>query len=117
LEQFDDRPYGDKSKAIKAALLQGIGEVCEQTPAQVDLDADGLKEAIAAALADMIPDLAEIRQVVEVGVLSALSRSDGQLGSISTDKVAEDDETEAFLDALADELVITNDDLGEMNDG
>jgi hypothetical protein len=117
LEQFDDRPYGDKSKAIKAALLQGIDKACEQTPAQVDFDADGLKEAIATALADMIPDLTEIRQIVEVGVLSALSQAGGQIGAASSSATEEDDETEAFLDALAGELVITNDDLEEVNDG
>jgi hypothetical protein len=117
IEQFEDRPYGDKSKAIKEALLRGIDGGGETATTRANLDAETLREAIAAILADIIPDLSEIRQVVEVGVLSALSQSGSRLGAVSAGSIEEDDETEALLDALADELVITSDELEEGDHG
>ena len=89
LEQFRGLPYGVKSQAVREALLRGIGE-----------NGQGLSPAPAVAV-----DLAEIRQVVEAAIATALARCEGQLGGVVA-QAEEDDETEALLDGLGAALVL-----------
>jgi hypothetical protein len=104
LEQFDDRPYGAKSQAVKEALLRGIeagskpgeapAEGCSSKPSvgQVELSTSGLSE---------------VRRVVEAAVETALSRFGGQRVATATQPpVEEPDEAEALLDALGDALIL-----------
>ncbi|MBN1979436.1 MAG: hypothetical protein JW918_18725 [Anaerolineae bacterium] len=93
LAQFDDRPYGAKSQAVKDALRRGIG-----------ISADVGQPPVTAA---PTLDLAELRQVVEAAVDTALGRFEGQIGGGTRVKTSEeDDETEALLDDLEAALVL-----------
>jgi hypothetical protein len=99
LAQFDDRPYGAKSQAVKDALRRGIGasnsEHCSELPSN----------SAGVAL-----DLAELRQVVEAAVDTALGRFEGQInGGTRAAAQEEDDETEALLDDLEAALVLEDD--------
>jgi len=87
LEQFDDRPYGLKSQAVKEALLRGMG----------DESHTGGSPAI---------DLSEVRRVVEAAVETALSRLQGQMVAAPGSPPTEDDEAEELLDALGEALVL-----------
>jgi hypothetical protein len=87
LEQFDDRPYGLKSQAVKEALLRGIG--------------DGSHTGGSPAV-----DLSEVRRVVEAAVETALSRLQGPVGAAPGSLSTEDDEAEDLLDALGEALVL-----------
>jgi len=92
LAQFDDRPYGVKTQAIREALRRGIG-------------GDPGQPAPATAV-----DLAEIRRVVEAAVTQALARFEGHVAGASVAAPPEeDDETEALLDSLEAALVLTDD--------
>lgn len=88
LEQFDGRPHGVKSQAVREALCQGI------KPAQG-------QAAAAPAL-----DLAELRQVVEAAIASALARFEGQVIGAAVATSVKDDETEEILNALGAALVL-----------
>lgn len=90
LGQFEDRPYGAQTQALKAALRRG------------GLGADG---PAPPAL-----DLAEVRRVVEAAVASALRRwsPETQAGDDP-----EDDETEELLDALGAALVMDGSDVDD----
>jgi hypothetical protein len=89
LRQFDDAPLGERSRAVKEALLQGIQE---QATAR-----DG------PLLTD--EDLESIRRVVEVGVSSAMRRFGGvAVTSLQAD--GEDEETASMLDGLGESLIV-----------
>jgi hypothetical protein len=87
LEQFDDRPYGVKSQAVKEALLRGV-------------------EGAAAPGGAPVIDLSEVRRVVEAAVETALSRFQGQVVAATTLPSAGDDEADDLLDALGEALVM-----------
>ena len=89
LEQFDDRPYGVKSQAVKEALRRGIGA----EPRQPAPSAPAL-------------DLAEIRAVVEAAVAQALARFEGRVSVGPSVPQEEDAEVEALLDDLEAALVL-----------
>ena len=98
LEQFDRQPYGIKSHAVREALRRGIGSQTPQNlPAPTDLSPQSL---------------VTIRQVVEMGVASALSGSTCAPGgraavSVSTPAAIEaDEQTEDLLDALGKALLL-----------
>ena len=88
LEQFDDRPYGVKSQAVKDALRRDIG-------------AEPGRPASLPVL-----DLSEIRAVVEAAVTQALARFEGQVSVSPSASPGEDEEVEALLDGLGAELVL-----------
>jgi hypothetical protein len=99
LAQFDDRPYGAKSQSVKDALRRGIS--CRADP--------GVSQPSAAAPTPAL-DLAELRQVVEAAVDTALGRFEGQIsGGTRAAAQEEDDETEALLDDLEAALVLEDD--------
>jgi hypothetical protein len=87
LEQFDDRPYGVKSQAVKEALLRGV-------------------EGAAAPGGASVIDLSEVRRVVEAAVETALSRFQGQVVAATVPPSTEDDEADDLLDALGENLVL-----------
>jgi hypothetical protein len=96
LAQFDSKPYGAKTQAVKETLRRGLGmgdsEPSSESPAS----------STGAAL-----DLSELRQVVEAAVDTALGRFEGQIdGGTKVKSSAEDDETEALLDNLEAALVL-----------
>ena len=94
LEQFNDKPYGVKSQAVKEALLRGIGS----DPGQ----------PTAAAIPAL--DLAEVRRVVEAAVATALARFEGQVsGAVPAHPPEEDEETEDLLDSLGAALTLQDD--------
>ncbi len=87
LEQFDGRPYGVKSQAIKEALRRGIG--------------------LAGSCESSTPvNLADIRQVVEAAVTQALERVGSAAFGDPERGAEEDDETEVLLDSLGVTLVL-----------
>jgi hypothetical protein len=92
LDQFDDRPYGAKSQAIKEALRRGIGAVTD--PGGLAMDEDRL------------------RQLVKTGVLDVLAAYLGP--RVSRASLAapthEDDETAVLLDRLGASMTISDDD-------
>jgi hypothetical protein len=90
LEQFDERPYGVKTQAVKETLQRGI----EGAP----------NPGTAPAI-----DLAELRRVVEAAVAAALSRFEGRIAGTPVATPEEDDETEDLLDALGAALVLADD--------
>ena len=89
LAQFDGRPYGAKSQAVKGALRRGIGA------------GPGQPAPSAPAL-----DLAEIRAVVEAAVEQALARLEGQVSMAPAVSPEADEEVEALLDGLEASLVL-----------
>ena len=94
LEQFNDKPYGVKSQAVKEALLRGIGS-----------DPDRPTTSAAPAV-----DLAEVRRVVEAAVATALARFEGQVsGAVPATPPEEDEETEDLLDSLGAALTLQDD--------
>ena len=94
LEQFNDKPYGVKSQAVKEALLRGIGS-----------DPGRPTASATPAL-----DLAEVRQVVEAAMSTALARFEGQvIGAAAANPPEEDEETEDLLDSLEAALVLQDD--------
>ena len=100
LRQFDGKPHGAKSQGAIDALRRGIGSdksgQCSESSSY---------PAGVAAL-----DLAELRQVVEAAVDTALGRFEGQIGAGMPVAVSEeDDETEALLDNLEAALVLEDD--------
>jgi hypothetical protein len=99
LVQFDDRPYGTKSQAVKDALRRGIGSGNFEQSSELPSNSAGV------AL-----DLAELRQVVEAAVDTALGRFEGQIGGGTRAATQEeDDEAEALLDDLEAALVLEDD--------
>ena len=94
LEQFNDKPYGVKSQAVKETLLRGIGS-----------DPDRPTTSAAPAV-----DLAEVRRVVEAAVATALARFEGQVsGAVPATPPEEDEETEDLLDSLEAALTLQDD--------
>lgn len=71
LEQFEDKPHGAQTVAIKEALLRGIGQAPngEKITAPVQIDAHTIQAAIEEAMQET---MLRIRRVVEAGVSSAL---------------------------------------------
>jgi len=65
LEQFNDKPYGAKSQAVKEALRRSIG--------QPDQPIDPIHQVNPLNRVT----LAEVRQVVEAAVATALARFEG----------------------------------------
>ncbi len=95
MESLDDLPWGEKAQRVKDALLRST-----------DVDRSG--EPIAAP-APAAVNLAEIRQVVEASIETALARFDG--GQItSTADADEDDEAETWLDGLGASLILDDGD-------
>lgn len=127
LATLDGKPYGEKARAVKAALRRSIETAAAPAPPVVDPstlrtviedaiatfaprpDLSELRQALEAAIAAASAkvDLSELRQVVEAAVDTALAR----FGARPVDGVAateEDDETEALLDDLQTALVLTD---------
>ncbi len=97
LAQFDGRPYGAKSQAVKEALARGLGSH------------PGQSTGVATLCPSTAPaaDLAEIRRVVEAAVTQALARFEGYVASAPA-ALQPDDETETLLDNMATALVLTD---------
>ena len=103
LRQLDHQPYGVKTQAVKGVLRRGLGaervQTLTPTPAP-EHPADLSRQS-----------LAEVRQVVEAAVASALSRfaftleAGGRDGGTTT-TVEEDDPVEDLLDTLGKALVL-----------
>ena len=93
LDGLDSEPIGAKTQALQMALRRGTDA------GQVDA---GQGPGTAPAL-----DLAEVRQVVEAAVASALGRLEGQIaGSAASAAVEEDDEVEDLMRAFEESLVL-----------
>jgi hypothetical protein len=90
--QDDDllRWLGAKTQAIKEMLRRGMGA----NPVRVTTTAPAL-------------DLAEIRQVVEAAVASALSRFESQVVGVAVAATEEDDQVESLLDTLGKALILS----------
>ena len=103
LKRLDHQPYGVKTQAVKGALRRGLGaeRVQTLTPTSVPEHPAELSRQ----------SLAEVRQVVEAAVASALSRfaftleAGGRDGGTTT-TVEEDDPVEDLLDTLGKALVL-----------
>ena len=97
-------PRLNQGEVIKEALRRGIrqGE-SPAAPANVTLDANAMREAVAAAIGQSL-DLAEIRRVVEAGVASALASA--QVSVVDEGSEEGEDDSEAFLDNLGEELLM-----------
>jgi hypothetical protein len=92
LDQFDDRPYGAKSQAIKEALRRGIGAVTD--PGGLAMDEDRLLQLIKTGV---------------LGVLVAYLGPRDSRASLAAQTV-EDDEIEGLLDHLGASMTISDDD-------
>jgi hypothetical protein len=91
LDQFDDRPYGAKSQAIKEALRRGIGAVTDPGGPAMDWD--------------------RLRQIVESAVVQAVAHFVPRLSGVSLAAPAdEDDETAGLLDRLGASMTVSVDD-------
>ena len=98
LEQFNDKPYGAKSQAVKEALRRSIG--------QPDQPIDPIHQVNPLNRVT----LAEVRQVVEAAVATALARFEGQVsGAVPATPPEEDEETEDLLDSLEAALTLQDD--------
>jgi hypothetical protein len=100
LDELDREYIGGKTRAMKEALRRGL----RAAPA-ADRSAKSCQDTLTTSLA-------EIRQVVEVAVASALGRYQGELtgpAAATTTAVEEDDETEDLLEAFKDSLVLGGD--------
>ena len=96
LDGLDGEQIGAKTRAMKEALRNGTHA--------------GNADAIQAAGGAPALDLAEVRQVVEAAVASALGRFEGQIsGATVSAAVEEDDEVEDLLGALDRSLVLGDD--------
>ena len=102
LWQYQDRPHGVKTQAVKGVLRRGLGTERVQTvalPPAHEHHADLSRQS-----------LVEIRQVVEAAVTSTLSRfactleAGGAAGGATT--TDEDDPVEDLLDTLGKALVL-----------
>jgi hypothetical protein len=92
LDQFDDRPYGAKSQAIKEALRRGIGAVTN--PGGPAIDWDRLEQAFEAAAF----------RVLAAHLGPRLS------GASPAAPIDEDDETAELLDRLGASMTVSDDD-------
>ena len=92
IEQYDDRPFGAKSQAIKSALRQAIdGETLDKSPAGTGLG------------------LAVLRQIVESAVDSALARWNGIGAHVKSEESDEDQEIQTLLKSLGRNLILDED--------
>jgi hypothetical protein len=99
LRSLDNLHFGAKSQAVKDALRRGMGSGNFEQSSELPSNSAGV------AL-----DLAELRQVVEAAVDTALGRFEGQIGGGTRAATKEeDDETEALLDDLQAALVLEDD--------
>ncbi len=104
LEGLPTRPVGLKGQAIKEVLRRGIRQDAPPSAsANVTLDADAVREAVANAVAQSL-DLAEIRRVVEAGVTSALASA--RVSMVEEGSEEGEDDSEAFLNTLGEELLM-----------
>lgn len=94
LEQFNDKPYGVKSQAVKEALLRGIGG---------DAPTQAHGGNVNAAL-----DLAEMRKVVEAAVATVLTDFQSRVSdaAATAHPLEEDEELEEILDSLEAVLIL-----------
>ncbi len=99
LDELDGGYIGAKTRAMKEALRRGL----RAAPA-ADRSARSCQDTLTASLA-------EVRQVVEVAVASALGHYQGELTdpAAETTTVEENDETEDLLEAFKDSLVLGGD--------
>jgi len=95
LEQFDDQPYGVKSRAVKETLLRGIEDCTSNTAA-----------SSPSHSAELTAGLVEIRRVVEAAIETGLARFEGRINAPAHIMSEEDDETEDLLDALGEALIL-----------
>jgi hypothetical protein len=104
LRQFDGKPHGAKSQEAIDALRRGIGSSADvgQLPATAAPALDRSAEISRHSLA-------ELRQVMEAAVDTALGRFEGQISGTRAATQEEDDETEALLDDLQAALVLEDD--------
>jgi hypothetical protein len=90
LDRLEEGCFGAKTQAIKEMLRRGMGA----NPVRVTTTAPAL-------------DLAEIRQVVEAAVASALSRFESQVVGVAVAATEEDDQVESLLDTLGKALILS----------
>jgi hypothetical protein len=96
LDGMDGEPIGAKTQAMKMALRRGT-------------DA-GQVEAVQGTGTAPALDLAQMRQVVEAAVASALVRFERQIaGSAPSAAGEEDDEVEDLMRAFEESLVLADD--------
>ena len=100
LEGLEDLPYGAKSQAIKEALRRGIGSQATPASTSVTLDADAVREAATAAIAQSL-DLVEIRRVVEAAVRAVLAEA-----SVQVQAKGEEDEEDEMVDGLGSKIML-----------
>jgi hypothetical protein len=102
LDEIDGEYIGAKTRTMKEALRCGLGV----GPLQATVAAPELDRST-----ELTASLAEIRQVVEVAVASALGRYQGEVAgpAVTTTAAEEDDETEGLLEAFKDSLVLGDD--------
>ena len=95
----------NKSRLVKELLRRGLqsGASSSNPTTSISLDADAVREAVAAAIAQSL-DLVEIRRVVEAGVASALASARVSVVEEASDEG--EDDSEAFLDTLGEELLM-----------
>ena len=106
LEGLPSRPTGLKGQAIKEALRRGIrGDDASSSSASatVTLDADAVREAVSTAITHSL-DLTQIRRVVEAAGGSA--RATARVSGVEEGGDEDEDDSEAFLDTLGDELLM-----------
>jgi len=84
VQDLAHEPYGGKMQRVRAALRQGLVGSGGPTPPSLDL--------------------AEIRQVVEAAVSTALARFEGSIVTAGQQPVEENDEAEALLNDLGTAL-------------
>jgi len=104
LAQFGAGARGVRAKAIREALLRGIGEA---RGAGTGLEGPGAKAEAAEGI-PQLQVLGTIRQVVEAAVTSALARSTSPTILFASTSQTEDDEVQTTLDRLCDDLLITS---------
>jgi len=92
---------------MKEALRRGL----RAEPLQATVAAPAADRSARSCQDTLTTSLAEIRQVVEVAVASALGRYQGELTGPAgtTTTTEEDDETEGLLEAFKDSLVLGGD--------
>ena len=101
LDELDGEYIGAKTRVMKEALRRGL----RAGPLQATVSAQ-----VPDRPAESTASLAEIRQVVEVAVASALGRYQGEVtGPARTTTAEEDDEMEDLLEAFKDSLVLGGD--------
>lgn len=107
LDELDGEYIGAKTRAMKEALRRGL----RFEPLQATVAAPAVDRSAKSCQDTLTTSLAEIRQVVEVAIASALGRYQGELSgpAAATTTAEEHDETEDLLEAFKDSLILGGD--------